>query len=356
MHTVIMAGGKGTRFWPRSRSRRPKQLLSITGGRTMIQRTVDRITPLVHWSDIWIVAGQVHVPGIRRQLPDLPEGNILVEPAGRNTAPCIGLAAVYIQRKDPESTMAVLSSDHMVGEEQRFRDVLLVADRVARREDALLTIGIQPSSPETGYGYIHIGKQVYDVEEQTVYQVQDFTEKPDLKTAEAFLKSGVYLWNSGMFVWRVDVILEEIRRLLPDLHAGLMEIAQAIGTDDERMTIEQVYGRVEGISIDYGVMEKARRVLALKGTFPWSDIGSWATLEEIAEKDPDGNAVIGRLVGIDTSGTIIYCPDKLVAAVGVKDLIVVETEDALLLCSKDRAQEVREIVEELERRGLEEYL
>ncbi len=358
-YAVIMAGGVGTRFWPRSREKNPKHLLQIFGKGTMIQNTVKRVEARVKPEDVFIITNRLQKPALAKQLPQVPDENIVMEPVGRNTAPCIGLAALHVRRADPKGTMIVLPADHLISNEDEFNRVLSVAIDVASESGSLLTIGITPTHPETGYGYI----QIYNEEgshnpyfARGVLRVKTFAEKPNLQTAEKFLASGDFLWNSGMFVWRADTILAEIERCLPDLYSELMRIEQTIGTPQYQSTLEHVYGMIRGISIDYGVMEKSERVYVIPGDFGWSDIGSWDEVFRVSGKDDSGNTITGKVIQKDTRNSYIYSPEKVVATIGVEDLIIVNTEDALLICRKNRSQEVKEISDYLRRKQMNEYL
>ena len=356
MFAVIMAGGKGTRFWPRSRERMPKHLLDILGERTILRETVDRIRPIVPADRTLVVTGRSHAAEVIRQLPEIPPENILIEPVGRNTAPCIGLAALHILSRIPDEVMLVLPSDHRIGDEEAFRRILLAAAGEAMQGDPLVTIGIRPTGPETGYGYIEQGDLSATFGDDGIYRVRSIREKPPRDEAERYLAQGGFSWNSGMFVWKASTILRAIERFLPDLHRGLMQIREAIGTDHEEEVVADIYAGLQPISIDYGVMEKAGEVLVIPGSFGWSDLGSWDALWEVSAKDANGNAVRGEFIGIDAADSLVHSPGKLVALVGVRDLLVVETEDALLVCRRGRSQDVRKVVEEIEKRGRKEYL
>jgi len=358
MYAVIMAGGKGTRFWPKSRERMPKHLLDIVSEKTIIQETIDRIVPLVPVDNILIVTGHSHADALARQLPQIPEKNIIIEPVGRNTAPCIGLAALHIKRKSPDDVMVVLPADHLITDGPRFRHLLSTAAEVAAQNDFLLTIGIQPTYPETGYGYLEQGILKATIKGEDIYEVKSIREKPTLEQAKVFLDKRGFYWNSGMFLWRADTILRAIKKWLPDLHQGLLRIEGAIGTDEEKNIVERVYRMISSISIDYGVMEKADNVLLVKGDFGWSDMGSWDALWEVLEKDECGNAAHGKtlFIGIDATNSLIQSSRKLVAMVGVEDLIVVETEDSLLICKRGCSQDVKKVVEILEHKKMKEFL
>jgi len=358
MYAVIMAGGKGTRFWPKSREKMPKHLLDIMSERTIIQETVDRIAPVIPVENILIVTGLSHADELMKQVPHIPVENILIEPVGRNTAPCIGLAALHIKRKSPDGVMAVLPADHLINDSDRFRKILSCAAEMAGRGDYLLTIGIPPAFPETGYGYIEKGKLIDTAKGENIFEVKSVREKPALEQAKAFLAKGGFYWNSGMFVWRVDTILHAIEKLLPDIYTGLLQIEDAIGTDQEKEMVDHVYREIKPISIDYGVMEKADNVLLVRGDFGWSDVGSWDTLWEVSNKDSNGNAVHGKglFVGVEARNSLVHSPRKLVTLVGVEDLIVVETEDSLLICKRGCSQDVKKAVETLQEKNLKDYL
>jgi len=358
MYAVIMAGGRGTRFWPRSRERKPKHLLDIIGEKTIIQETVERIKPLITPNNILVVTGRKHARALIKQLPEIPSRNIIIEPEGKNTAACIGLAALHIQKIVPDDIMIVLPSDHAITDSRKFIDVLDVAAKVAEKEDGLVTIGIKPSSIQTGFGYIEQASSFQHIANEEVFRVKSIREKPDFQQAEQFVQSGNFYWNSGMFIWKASTILKEIARWLPDLHAGLMKIKDALDSPDEAVIVPRVYRKLKSISIDYGVMEKADNVFMLQGDFGWSDVGSWDALWEISAKDKKGNVLTGggNAIFEGTEGSLVYSPKKLVALVGIKDLIIVETKDALLICKKGCSQDVKKVVETLEEKQLKKYL
>ena len=356
---VIMAGGVGTRFWPRSREKSPKQLLEILGKGTMIQNTVRRLEGFVDIHDVLVVTNKAQKGMVMKQLEHLPEENILVEPVGRNTAPCIGLAALHAKQMDPSAVMVVLPADHVIQDDSEFRRVLRLAVDTAHESGYLLTIGIKPTHPETGYGYIQMFMEdgVHNPYlSQGVFKVKTFAEKPNMQTAERFLASGDFLWNSGMFIWRIDAILQQIERCLPDLNAELMKINPTIGTSLYQSVLEKTYGIIRGISVDYGVMEKAEQVFVIPGEFGWSDIGSWDEVYRLSGKDERGNSITGKVIQKDTNNSYIYSVDKVVATIGVDDLIIVNTADALLICKRGKSQEVKEISDYLKRKQMNEYL
>ncbi len=356
---VIMAGGVGTRFWPRSREKTPKQLLEILGRGTMIQNTVRRLEGFVNIHDVLVVTNRTQKAMVLKQLEHLPEENVLVEPVGRNTAPCIGLAALHARQLDASAVMIVLPADHVIQDEDEFKRVLRLAVDTAHESDNLLTIGIKPTHPETGYGYIQMIMEdgaLNPYHAKGVYKVKTFAEKPNVQTAERFLASGDFLWNSGMFICRADTMLREIARCLPDLNGELMKIAPTIGTALYQSVLEKAYGIIRGISIDYGVMEKAQKVYVIPGEFGWSDIGSWDEVYRLSGKDERGNSITGKVIQKDTSNSYICSADKVVATIGVEDLIIVNTADALLICRRGKSQDVKEISDYLKRKQMIEYL
>ncbi len=351
---LIMAGGRGERFWPKSRKSLPKQFLSLTDdGRTMIQLTVERIRPLIDLEDIYISTNRAYRGLVMEQLPGIPPENILCEPVGRNTAPCIGLGAVHIAKKYEDAVMMVLPSDHLIKYNQMFLNALKDGCSIAEKGKNLVTIGITPDYPETGYGYIKFLPQQAD---GNAYAVDRFVEKPDMETAKEYLESEEYLWNSGMFIWKVSTILDNMKSMLPDLHQGLLNIAEAIGTDKQEMVLEKVFPELESVSIDYGVMEKAENIFILPGVFGWDDVGSWLAVERIQKSNESGNVVTGNIITINSKNNIIQGGKKLIAAVGLENLIIVDTEDATLICDKGNTPDIKLVLENLKICNREEYL
>lgn len=353
---VIMAGGKGERFWPKSRTKIPKQFLSLTGEDTMIQATVKRVNRLIPYENIYIITGEDYAGLAAEQIPQVPPGNIIVEPEGRNTAPCIGLAAIHIEEADPEAVMIVLPADHLIGDEEKFVKLLESAAELAADGENLVTLGIKPDRPETGYGYIRLADKKGDYKGNAAYAVKAFREKPNCETAQYYLESGEYLWNSGMFIWKVSTIRKRIRELLPDLSLGLDVIKNAIGSDNYQQVLRQEYAAFEKTSIDYGIMEKATSIYVLPGDFGWDDVGSWTSLERYLPADVDGNVVRGQAVGAGTKNCIIEGSGKLIATVGLEDIIVIDTPDVIMICPKDKAQQVKELLQKIKEKGLYDYL
>lgn len=358
MYAVIMAGGKGSRFWPRSREKKPKHLLDIAGEKTIIQETVHRIKPLVSPDNILVVTGKKHAMALMKQIPEIPSQNIIIEPEGRNTAACIGLAALHIHKVDPDDVMIVLPSDHLIADSATFMDVLKAAGQAASEDEILVTIGIKPSSVQTGFGYIEQGSLLKHMGHEEIFRVKSIREKPDYQQAQEFIARGNFYWNSGIFIWKTSTILKAISRWLPELYAGLAKIKEALGSPDESKIVPRVYRTLKSISIDYGIMEKADNIFMLHGDFGWSDVGSWDTLWEISDKDQNGNVLIrdSKFMSEDSEGSLVCNPRKLTALVGVKDLLIVETNDALLVCKRGRSQDVKKIVEKLEADKLKKYL
>ena len=374
---MIMAGGRGERFWPKSRKSLPKQFLSLTDdGITMIQHTVNRILPLVDMEDIYIVTNRDYKGLAKEQLPDLPEENILCEPVGRNTAPCVGLAAMHINKKYEDALMIVLPSDHLIKYNSMFVDVLKDACQVAEKGSNLTTIGITPNYPETGYGYIKFDP---DQSEGRAYGVECFVEKPNLKKAKEYLADESYLWNSGMFVWKISLniygggnkakvvgntnvqstnstILNNMKEFMPQTYEGLVKIQDAIGTEEQESVLEAEFEKMESESIDYGIMEKADNIFVLPGTFGWDDVGSWLAVGRIRSTNEFGNAVQGNVITVETKNSIIEGSDKLIAAVGLEDIIVVDTDDALLICDKGHAGDIKKVLENLRICNRNEYI
>jgi len=351
---VILAGGGGTRFWPLSRKELPKQLLNLTGKDLMVNETIDRLEGNIAKENIFVVTNCAQAELMLQATEGrIRPDHVLAEPEARNTAACIGYAAMEILRKYGDGVMCVLPSDHYIKRVDVYKEVIANALRIADETDALVTLGIQPAFPSTGYGYICHEETKND---NGSYKVRRFVEKPDLEKAKQYLLSGEYLWNSGMFIWKASVILRCFEKLLPEVHACLQKIGDAMGTDAEQKVIREIYPQIPKISIDYGIMERAENVLVLEGDFGWSDVGSWDALEALYEKDECGNITYGEQVHIDTHDCIIYAKDKLVTTIGLDNIIVVETEDAVLVCNKNRAQEVKRIVEALQDGNKSQYL
>ena len=365
IYAIILAGGSGVRFWPLSRESSPKQMLQIVGGDTLLRQTIQRINGFVPPENIWIVTTEDKAQDIRFHIESLRSiaGKIqfIEEPSGRNTAPAIGLTAIYLHRLFPESVMVVMPSDHAIPEKENFLSDLELAIQGAKK-NYLITFGIKPSRPETGYGYIKANRSS-KTEVKGLLKVECFVEKPDLETAKTYLSDGNYFWNSGIFVWKTSKILSEIEKHLPSLYKTLREIEGLLFSDlnvrnDPNILnrFKDRYSCLENISIDYGIMERSHKTLMVPATFQWSDLGSWSALDEMIVKDDGGNILRGNTIDIGSQDSIVFAGERLIATLGLKDMVVVDTPDATLVTPKERAQEVRKIVEVLKRSGREEHL
>ncbi|GIV62087.1 MAG: mannose-1-phosphate guanylyltransferase [Rhodothermaceae bacterium] len=357
-YAVIMAGGIGSRFWPKSRLDHPKQFLNVFGDATLIQNTVARLQGLIPPERCFVVTHERYVAQTREQLPAVPPENILAEPMSRNTAPCIAYAAVRLRALDPEATMVVLPADHVITNVQQFHRVLRTAIETAQEPGALVTIGITPTYPATGYGYIQFDGNPDTLSDETprALRVRTFAEKPDLETAERFLDSGDFLWNSGMFIWRADSILEQMACHLPDAYQAFLPVAEVAGTDREPDAVTEAFQKSPRISIDYGVMERADKVYVVPGSFGWSDVGDWRAVYDLSEKDQHGNALQGNVIVHDASRCLVQSDDRLVVLIGTHDMVVVDTEDAVLVCHRDSAQQVKNVVDYLYAHQLTKYV
>jgi mannose-1-phosphate guanylyltransferase len=363
VHAVILAGGRGTRFWPRSRTKTPKQLLNIIGKGTMLQQTVERLHPLVPPERIWTVTNAEQEPAVRKQLPKASRARVLVEPIGRNTAAAIALAAFHIKHSAKgDALMGVLPADHFIAQPGRYRKIVAAALRVAREPGRIVVLGIPPTRPETGFGYIERTDAATGANGIRVYPVRRFTEKPALETAKEYLAAGNYHWNAGMFFWRISTILEELQRHLPGTFSVVQELASHIGRREYAQRLGKIYPKLENISVDYAILERVAlaasepQIFVIPAEVGWSDIGSWEAVYELMGKS-GGENIYGRSGHfIDSRGNFVSSPGKFIAAIGVTDLMVVETPDALLICPRDRAQDVGKIVKWLEERKLKHLI
>jgi mannose-1-phosphate guanylyltransferase len=368
-HAVILAGGRGTRFWPRSRTRTPKQLLNIVGDTTMLEQTVARLAPIFPPARTWVVTNAEQASAVRAQMPHAACAQVLTEPVGRNTAAAIGLAAVHLLHRarrarrspDADAVMAVLPADHYIAQAARYRRIIRAALDAAGPPGTLVVLGIPPTRPETGFGYIERGARA-KTGRVPIYAVQRFTEKPDAARARRYLVSGKYYWNAGMFFWRASTFLAQLKQFLPATHDALLHLAESIGTPRYRATLERIYPRLENISVDYAVLEPTTRarnaasVFVIPAEIGWSDIGSWTAVYELLAKKSGDNVAAGKLFALDSNGNFLWSPDKFIAAVGIRNLVVVETKDALLICPRERSQDVGKIVKWLEESKRRELL
>jgi mannose-1-phosphate guanylyltransferase len=354
-YALIMAGGAGTRLWPFSREKRPKQALKLVEERTLFQHAVERITPSFPAEHILVVTRKEHAPMLMEQAPSLPGENFIIEPEGRGTAPAIGLGALHVAQRDPQAVMAVLTADHFIAKPDIFRQALAAAVEAAQAGH-LVTMGIQPTYPATGYGYIKRMDFMKQYGSFTAFHMERFVEKPDLSTAIEMLASGEYSWNSGMFIWQVERIFEEFKRQMPAFYDQMQQIKFLLDTPAYADAVQEIWPKVQKQTIDYGIMEGAQQRIVFPVDIGWADVGSWKSLIDLLPADEDGNIFSSHNIAIDTHNTFSFGEKRLIATIGIHDLIIVDTEDALLICDRDREQEVREIVRILSEQGKNEYL
>ena len=346
LYGVILAGGRGKRFWPVSRKSKPKQFLPIVGDKAMICQTVDRVHNLIPLKNLLVVTSENLVQALQEVLPQLPVENILAEPIGRNTAPAIAWAASVINKRDPQGIIAVFASDHVISDSDAFCNTLKNAKSLCERKDALVTLGISPTRPETGYGYIKIKDVLRDLE-FSAYEVEKFVEKPSLEIAERYVSSGKYLWNSGMFIFSVHRILQELRKSQPHM---LDSINEVLDSPDQTEALQRIFPTVLDISIDYGIMENASDIVTIPIDYSWADVGSWESLYDYIPASESGNHPVGDNILIECQNTLVWGGKKLIAGIGLEDLIIVDTEDALLICKRDKSQQVNDVISYLDRR------
>lgn len=356
IRALIMAGGVGTRFWPLSRKERPKQFLPIISDKTMIEETVLRLSPFLSSPQVYTIADRSQSEAIAHLLPQIPRKNILVEPLGKNTAPSLMLATAVIYNQNPDAVVAALPADHLILDPDRFLQKLKAASRAVFENPLIATFGIPPSYPSTGYGYIQVSPDEHtELSGETFFSVQKFKEKPDKEQAEKFLAAGNHFWNSGMFLWQAKTLPVKLEKYAPGLFPFWEKMVNAVQKEQESLLVS-VFEEIPSISIDYALMESARPVWMCRGDFGWSDVGAWSSLSGLWTKDDKGNALRGESILLDTLGCLVHNPDRITALIGVKDLIVVDTADALLICRKDCDQKVKRVVEILKERGKKEYL
>ncbi len=351
MIALIMAGGVGTRFWPLSTKSKPKQFLNILGNRSMIQQTVDRIIPVIDYDDIYVVTNCEQTELVKKHLSQIPVENVIAEPFGRNTAACIGLGAILLSDKYvTNETMLVLPADHYIGKPDKFLEIVSFAAKFARESENLITFGIKPTFPATGYGYIESGEKI-SIQKFPIFQVKRFKEKPDFETAKAFLHSGNFSWNSGMFLWRIDTILNAIKQYMPDLYHQLIKI-KTLWLQNKTEEIKEIYQSLRSIPIDIGVMEKAKNATVLPINIDWNDIGSWQAVYDMIDKDKNGNFFEGHIINIHSNNNYVLSESKkkIIALSNVDNLVIVDTKDALLICKKEKSQNVKKIVELLNKK------
>jgi mannose-1-phosphate guanylyltransferase len=353
---MIMAGGSGTRFWPRSRESKAKQFLPIFGKKTLIQQTIERFNAIVGSENVCIVAKKEQEALFKKYAPQIPRSNFIFEPIGKDTAPCIGLAAVTIHKRNPDAVMVVTPSDHLIRDQSKYKKAILAAGQLAKEENGFVTIGIVPDRPATGFGYIQIdGKQgsFYGVE---AFRVKTFAEKPNVETAKSFLESGDFFWNSGIFVFRTSVYLKAVEEFLPDLYDGLCEIREHLDKPGYDDALQRVYQQIRSISIDFGIMEKASNVFCVRGDFRWSDLGSWEQVYKLSGKDDQGNTLSGNVVLIDTRNSFVYTDEGVVGVLGLENVVVVQEAGVTLVCRMDKTEDVKKIVDRLKRKKLGQFV
>jgi mannose-1-phosphate guanylyltransferase len=358
LHAMIMAGGGGTRFWPRSRQQRPKQFLTLTGERSLLQLALDRLEATVPPERSWVITGEAYRAETGQQLPALPANHIVGEPCGRDTAPCIGLGAALIALQDPEAVMLVTPADHVIEPVREFERAVHVANLMAEEHPrALITFGITPTYPSTGYGYIHRGEQLAQRQGVSVYRVAGFREKPGGDLAEQFVVSGEYFWNSGIFVWKAATVLAALQAECPALHDAVQRIAEAWSGPRRQEVLEAEYTKIQRISIDYAVMEHAKDVLVVQAPYHWDDVGSWLAVERMHPQDGDGNTVRGTHCGLNTNHCVIVGePGRLITTIGVRDLLIIQDGDSTLVADRREEGTVKQLVEEMRKKGLGKYL
>ena len=357
LYALIMAGGEGKRFWPLSTSDKPKQFLSLLGEKSLIRQTVDRILPVIPIERVFVITVGAYAQQTLKHIPELPQENLIIEPEGKNTAPCIAYGSLKINTIDPDSVTAVLPADHAIGDEDEYRRVLEFAYEAAESEikggvSPLITLGVKPNAPETGYGYIKAGEEgIISSSRYRALKAVKFTEKPDAETALSFLKEGGYFWNSGMFIWKTSSIISEFSSVLPEWYGRFDEISKNLGKSGETQSVADFYAHIESGSIDKLILERSENTLVIPIDFPWSDIGSWKALDRYLRDDSKENLIRGRALTIDSSSCLVFGEDRTVALVGVVDLVVVDTKDAVLVLNKESSQDVKKVLEELDRLG-----
>ena len=356
MYALIMAGGIGKRFWPWSRGKNPKQFLKIAREKTMLRGTFERLLPIIEPQNIYIVTNKTQKKMTFQDIPEIPEKNIIIEPFGKDTAPCVGLGAIIAAFRDPEKVQIVVPADHLIRMEKEFTKTLLKAADYVRKNECLMTIGIKPTRAETGYGYIQYCTPDKKTKKYQIFKVKTFAEKPNLDTAERFLKSGDFLWNSGVFIWKVKTILKEIENSLPELYDGLMDIKDNLNSKSYSRVLRRVYKQTKSISIDYGVMEKAKDVWVIEGDFGWSDVGSWEEFYNLGKKDRNDNVIIGKGYLLDSSGNLVLSDKRFIAGIDIEDMIIIDTKDALLIVPRKNSQKVKEMVDYLKKKDMKEIL
>lgn len=356
LYCLIMAGGSGTRFWPRSKVAKPKQYLNIFGDDSLLQSTIKRFSTFTETKNIYIVSGKTQAEVLEQQTSVLPKKNLIYEPVGKNTLPCIGLAAMFAEKENPDGIMVVSPSDHLIENDELFRDTVLAAVKIADERDGIVTIGITPTYPATGYGYVKTAENITGSEKIKQFKVERFVEKPNESTATEYIKQGGFYWNSGLFVFKISVFLNAVKQFAPALYADLRKIQADLGNPSFENTLDTIYRAVESISVDYGIMEHANNIFLVEGNFDWNDLGSWESVYLTDKKDKNGNAGRGETIFQDTKNSYAWSEKGLVAVVGLEDVIVVQDGDTILVCKREKAEDVKKIVDQLKSENKNQYL
>ncbi len=356
IYSLIMAGGSGTRFWPRSKVKKPKQFLNILGEDSLIQETIHRFATFTDAKNIYVVSNKSQAEVLEAQTPMLPKENLIYEPVGRNTLPCIGLAAMFAEKENPDGILVVTPSDHLIQNNELFRDTVLAGAKIAEEKDGIVTIGITPTYPATGFGYVQTSENITGSEAIKQFKVERFVEKPDAPTASKYLEQGGFYWNSGLFIFKVSVFIESIEKFAPELYKDLRKIQAEIGLPTFDNTLDTIYRAVESISVDYGIMEHATNLYLVEGNFDWNDLGSWESVYQVNPKDENGNAGSGDAIFQDSKNSFIHTDNGLVALVGLDDVIVVQDGNTTLVCPRSKAEDVKKIVDQLKAGDKKEYL
>lgn len=353
---LIMAGGAGTRFWPRSRNATPKQYLSIFGGDSLLQSTIKRFNQFVDYEDVCVVSAKDQQQILEQQADKLPKNNFIYEPVGKNTLPAIGLAAIFIEKDDPNAVMVVSPADHLIKNEELFATTVETAAQLAKEQKGIVTIGITPQYPATGYGYVQTQKEINKGGKIKQFKVAQFVEKPAYEKAKEYIQNGSYYWNSGLFVFQVKTFLEAVEKFTPDLYKGLKELQSYIGTSEYNQNLTKIYHQFEKISVDYGIMEHADNIYLVEGNFEWNDLGSWESVYQESLKDENKNVASKETILVDSKNSYVYTDEGIVALVGLNDVVVVREGNMLLVCQKDKTEDIKKVVEQLKEQGKKEYL
>ncbi len=356
LYTLIMAGGAGTRFWPRSKTAKPKQYLNMFGNDSLLQSTIKRFATFTETDKIYIVSGKSQTEVLEEQTPMLPKENLIYEPVGKNTLPCIGLAAMFAERENPDGIMVVSPSDHLIENNELFKETVLAAAKIADEKNGIVTLGIKPTYPATGFGYVQTAEDISGNEKIKQFKVERFVEKPNEVTAKEYLKKGGFYWNSGLFIFKVSVFIDSIKQFAPDLYNDLRKIQADFGTPSYEQTLDTIYRAVKSISVDYGIMEHAKNIYLVEGNFDWNDLGSWESVYLTDKKDKNGNAGSGESIFLDSKNSYIYSESGLIALVGLDDVIVVQDGNTTLVCKRENAENVKKIVERLKDDNKTQYL